>query len=181
MKKTLLICSFSLVFAAVAFTAITPARVTRPTLRGMEKSLDERIGTIWPDNPLAIVGPSRAVYLEGYGAVFSAEVSLASEGVSLMHPNLTPQDKALVLKKKTDRLPQLKKVIEETLVGTAASLDTVPPNEQVVIQVVLDRFTWEETPNYPAEMIFQSTRQKLLDVKHANGAGMDTAIKVTEH
>jgi len=108
-------------------------------------------------------------------------MSLANEGISLMHTILTPQDKALVVKKKNERVPQLRKALEEALVGTAASLDTVPPNEQVVIQVVLDRYTWEESPSYPAEMIFQATRQKLLDVKHANGAGMETAIKITEH
>ncbi|MBV8845399.1 MAG: hypothetical protein JO307_21530 [Bryobacterales bacterium] len=181
MKKTIWICSLLFLFGAIAFTAITPARVTRPTLRSMEKSLDERINTMWPDNPLTVVGPTRAVYLEGYGAVFTAEMSLANEGISLMHTILTPQDKALVVKKKNERVPQLRKALEEALVGTAASLDTVPPNEQVVIQVVLDRYTWEESPSYPAEMIFQATRQKLLDVKHANGAGMETAIKITEH
>jgi hypothetical protein len=30
-------------------------------------------------------------------------------------------------------------------------------------------------------MIFQAPRQKLLEVKRANGAGMAEAIRVTEH
>jgi hypothetical protein len=181
MKKTIWMCSLLLAFGAVAFTAITPARVTRPTLRSTEKSIDDRFNAMWPDNPFTVVGPTRAVYLEGYGAVFTAELSLANEGISLMHTILTPQDKALVIKKKNERVPQMKKALEEALVGVAASLDTVPPNEQVVIQVILDRYSWEDGPAYPAEMIFQSTRQKLLDVKRANGAGIETAIKVTEH
>jgi hypothetical protein len=181
LKKSLGIGFALVVFATVASTAITPAKVTRPSLRSMEKSLDERLSTLWPDNPVTVVGPTRAVYLEGYGAVFTAELSLANEGVSLMHLTLTPQDKAAVVKKKTERVPQLEKFLKEALVGAAASLDTVPPNELMVIQVVLDRFTWEEAPTYPAEMIVQATRQKLLDVKRANGVGMDAAIRLTEH
>jgi hypothetical protein len=181
MKKSLLIGFALVVFATVASTAITPAKVTRPSLRGMERSFDERLSTLWPDNPVTVVGPTRAVYLEGYGAVFTAELSLASEGITLMHLTLTPQEKALVVKRKTERVPQLEKMLRDSLVNAAASLDTVPPTEQVVIQVILDRFTWEEDPKYPAEMIIQGQRQKLLDVKRANGTGMDLAIRTTEH
>jgi hypothetical protein len=168
-------------FAALAVPAITPARINRPLLRGMEINLDDRIGKMWPDNPLAVVGHTRALYLEGYGTVFTAEVSLASSGVSLMHAILSPQDKAAVVKTKNERLSQLKKALEEALVDSAASLDPLPANEQVVIEVILDRYDWEDRPAYPAEMIFQAPRQKLLDVKRANGAGMVEAVRVTEH
>jgi hypothetical protein len=119
--------------------------------------------------------------LEGYGAVFTAEISLAFSGLSPMHAVLTPQDEAAVIKTKNERLQPLKKALEEALVDSAASLDPLPANEQVVIEVILDRYDWEKKPAYPAEMIFQATRQKLLDVKRANGAGMLEAIRVTEH
>jgi hypothetical protein len=168
-------------FAAVTYTAVVPATVARKAIRAMEDSLDKRFGTMWPDNPVAVVGPARGVYLEGYGAVFTTELNLANEGVALMHPFLTTQEKAQVVKKKIDRVPQLRKALQEALMGTAASLDAMPPDEQVVIQVVLDRFSWEEAPTYPAEVIAQSTRQKLLDVKKANGAGIDAAVRITEH
>jgi len=181
MKKIFGICSLLLAFTAVAFTAVTTPAVTRKAIRAMEDSLDKRFGSMWPDTPLAVVGPARGVYLEGYGAIFTTELNLAGEGISLMHTFLTPQEKALVVKKKNERVPQLRKALQEALIGTAASLDTMPPEEQVVIQVILDRFTWEDAPSYPAEMIVQATRQKLLDLKRANGAGADTAIRVTEH
>jgi len=171
-----------ILFAGLAATAITPARVSRPALRAMEKTVDDRIARIWSDNPLAVVGQTRAVYLEGYGAVFTAEVSLASSGQSLMHAVLTDKDKAAVIKVKNDRVPQLKKALEEALVESAASLDPLlPPNDQVVIEVILDRYDWEDRPAYPAEMIVQGARQKLLEVKRASGAGMAEAIRVTEH
>jgi hypothetical protein len=169
------------VFAVAAAGAITPARVSRPVLRAMEMSLDDRLGKMWADNPLAVVGHTRAVYLDGYGAVFTVELSLAYDGISLMHNTLNAQDKAAVVKKKSERLPQLKKAMEEALVDSAASLDPLPSAEQVVIEVILDRYDWEDKPSYPAELIFQGTRQKLLDVKRANGAGMELAIRVSEH
>src|SRR5579884_589507 len=158
-----------ILMAAAATAAITAPRVSRTLLRSMETSLDDRIGKLWPDNPLAVVGHARAVYLEGYGAVFTTELNLASEGISLMHTTLTPQDKALVQKKKIERVPQLRKVMSEALVDTAASLDPLPANEQVVIEVILDRYGWEENVPYPAEMIFQGSRQSLLNVKKTGG------------
>ena len=183
MKTSTRVASLLIVFAGLAGTAVTPARIKRPLLRDMEISLDDRIGKMWPDNPFAVVGHTRALYLEGYGAVFTAEISLAFSGLSPMHAFLTPQDKAGVIKTKNDRLPQLKKTLEEALVDSAASasFDPLPANEQVVIEVILDRYDWEDRPAYPAEMIFQGTKQKLLEVKRANGVGIAEAIRVMEH
>ena len=49
----------------------------------MEKSLDNRIARLWQDNPFVLLGPTRGVYLDGYGAVFTAEVNLvAGPGVA---------------------------------------------------------------------------------------------------
>jgi hypothetical protein len=147
----------------------------------MEKSLDERIARLWPDNPLALTGRARGIYLEGYGAVFTTEINTASEGISLMHTSLTQQEKDHVHHLKIDRVPQLKKVLEDALVESAAALDSVPLDEQIVIEVDLDRYTWEAAGGYPAEILLQATRRKLLDVKQAKGAGMDLAIRITEY
>ena len=185
MKKSLRVVSLVFVFAAAAATAVTPARVSRPVLRGMEQSLDDRISKLWPDNPLAVVGHTRAVYLEGFGAVFTAELNLASEGISLMHTSLTLQDKVAVQKKKIERVPLLKKALAEALADSAASLDPLPLNEQIVIEVILDRYSWEDGSGYPAEVIVQGTRQALLNMKHAGSGDASnpllSAVKITEH
>ena len=157
------------------------AAVNRPLLRSVEKSLDERINRIWPDNPLAVVGPARGVYLPTYGAVFTIELNTAYSGISPMHTTLTAQDMDKVHRQKIERTPQLKKNLEEALVDMAASLDPVPAEEQVVLEADLDRYDWEMPGGYPAEIMLQSTRRKLLEVKQAKGAGMDAAIRVTEH
>src|SRR4029078_5911851 len=64
-----------LVIAASAMASDAP-RVPRHTLAATEKKLDNNFTKLWSDNPFVVMGPTRGVYLEGYGAVFTAEVNL---------------------------------------------------------------------------------------------------------
>jgi hypothetical protein len=172
--------SFLLLAAAVRAAASTP-RVSRAILVPMERSLDERIQRLWADNPLALIGATRGVYLDGYGAVFTSEVNMVPEGISLMHLRLTPQDKQLVQQKQVERLPQLKKTLMQALVDSSASLDPVPGDEKIVMAVVLDHYPWEPPHVIPDQIMFQAAKSKLLEVKRAGGAGMEAAIRVTEY
>lgn len=179
MKKLLLLISPVLV-AGAALAAADAPHVSRAAVRSAEKVLEMHLAGLWPDTPLAMVGHVRGVYLDGYGTVFTAEMNLANEGISLMNPVLTPQGKDRVHKTKIQRVPQLKAALEQALVDVAPSLEAVPLDEQIVLEVVLDRFEWEETGGYPAELLVQSTRRKLMEVKQAKGAGMELAIRATE-
>jgi hypothetical protein len=181
MKKLLFALPFVLVvIAAAAAVADTANHVNRAVIRSVEKSLDERLSRLWPDTPLSVTSHTRGLYLDGYGAVFTVEMNTANDGVSLMTTNLTPQMKGQVKQKKIERMPQLQKALEQALVDCAASLDPVPVDENVVIEVDLLRYSWEDGAGYPAELLVQSTRRKLLDVKRANGAGLDAAVHITE-
>ena len=64
---------------------------------------------------------------------------------------LTPEEKIQVKQTKIDRMPQLQKALAQALVDAAASLDPVPLDEQVVIEVDLLRYSWEDGAGYPAE------------------------------
>ena len=55
-------------------------------------------------------------------------------------------------------MPQLKKALEDALVDSAATLDAVPLDEQIVIEADLDRYGWEAAGGYPAEILLQVTR-----------------------
>ena len=185
MKKPVISLAFALaaltvVIGAAGAVADTAVRMNRAVIRSVEKSLDERLSRIWPDTPGSVTSHTRGLYLDGYGAVFTVEMSPVSEGISLMNPILTPQQKAQIKQKKIERMPQLQKAVSQALVDAAASLDPVPLDEQVVIEVDLPRYSWEDGAGYPAELLFQSTRRKLLDVKRANGVGLEAAIRVIE-
>jgi hypothetical protein len=178
--KKLIAVPFALVVIAGAAAVADTAHVNRAVIRSVEINLDERLSRIWPDTPMALTSHTRGLYLDGYGAVFTLEMNTASDGVGLMTPNLSPQMKVQVKQKKIDRMPQLQRALSQALVDAAASLDPVPLDEQVVIEVDLLRYTWEDGAGYPAEVLVQSTRRKLLDVKRANGVGIDAAVLFTQ-
>jgi hypothetical protein len=179
MKKVFAL-SFLLLTAAIWTHAADSPRVARATLVAVEKNLDDRIARLWDDNPLAVLGSTRGLYLDGYGAVFTAEVNMVIGGTSLMHPVLNKEDKDRHRKKKFERLPQLKTAMKQALVAEAASLDPVPLDEQIVIAVYLSRYPWEDAAGLPSQIIMQAQRRKLLEVQRAGGAGMDQVITVKE-
>ncbi len=182
--KTLLVISSLTVLgvatAGVAAVADTPAPVRRSVIRAAEISIKQRLSGLFPDMAQSVTGDPRGVYLDGYGAVFTAEMEPVTDGTMMMHAVLRPDEKAAVLAKKKARIPEIRKAMKETLVETAASLDPVPLDEQVVLEIIIDRFLWEDGSGYPAELMVQASRRKLLDLKRNNNAGIDTVIRLTE-
>jgi hypothetical protein len=181
MKSKRILVPSLLLAAVLGLTAATAPRVSRGTLAAMEKSLDERIVKLWSDNPYLLLGTTRGVYLEGYGAVFTAEVNLMANPSSLMHAALSKDEIAAYHKKKLERVPVLKKALRDALVSTASSLDTVPPEDQVIIVAFLDHYPWEDLSGLPAQLTFQGQKKKLLEAQGAGGAGLDAVIRVTEN
>jgi hypothetical protein len=180
--KKIFALTFLLLAAAVWTTAADSPRVNRAALGIVEKSLDERLSRLWDEGPVALLGYTRGIYLEGYGAVFTAEVNVdAGGGATLMHPILNKQDKDLHRKKKLDRLPQLKTAMKQALVASAASLDPVPADDQIVIAIYLSRLPWEDATGVPSQLTAQATKKKLLEIQRANGAGLEQAITVKEN
>jgi len=116
--------------------------------------------------------------LDGVGAVLTAEVILVNAPVNIMHPLPTKEEIATMRKKKLERVPILKKILKDALVSAAASLDSIPPDEQIVIAVILPRFTFEESAGLPVQVTVQAPKRKLLDTK---GAALDAVIRVTEN
>ena len=80
-------------------------------------------------------------------------------------------------KTKTERIALLRKVVKEALVSAAGSLTTIPPDEQIVIAVIVPRFTFEEAAGIPVQITVQASKRKLLESK---GAALDAVIKITE-
>lgn len=180
MKKILIPVLLLAVVSAMAAATSGP-RVSRATLVAMEKSLDERIKGLWDDTPYLLLGPTRGVYLDNYGAVFTVEVSLVMNPISLMNTRLTKDEIAKVRQKKMDRLPVLKKALKASLVAMAASLDTVPSDEQIAIVAFVDHYPWEDISGMPVQLTLSGQKKKLAEVLHSGGANIDSVIKVTEN
>src|SRR5882724_6792216 len=80
---------FLLLVVAASAIAVDAPRVARNTVALTEKSLDDRFNKLWSDNPFVVLGPTRGVYLEGYGAVFTAEINLVSAPAAVMLPGFS--------------------------------------------------------------------------------------------
>ncbi|HTT64777.1 MAG TPA: hypothetical protein VMG35_23155 [Bryobacteraceae bacterium] len=162
-------------FAGQQAPADSHPRVTRAALASVERALDGRLGGYAPD-AFDLLGSSRGVYLEGYGAVFSTEVNLIiSPNLSPFHPAFSKTEIARIHDRKLQRLPVLKQKMREMLVASAASLENLPPSEQVVLAVSLFHYSWEDYSGIPSQIVMQAERQKLL-----SNATRETAIRTVE-
>jgi len=170
-----------LLVVVLSLTAANTPRVGRATLVSVENNLNDRIKKLWDDNPFLLLGDTRGVYLENYGAVFTAEVNLVLNPTSLMHANVNKDEVVKFHQKKLARIPILKKALVDALVATAASLDTVPPEEQITIVAFLSSHSWEDMSGIPTQLTVQASRKKLLDAQRAGPAAVDAAIRVTEY
>src|ERR1700678_832504 len=119
MQPFLLLATALLAVAAITYVPASAAnaspRVTRPMLVAMEKSLDSRVTRLSQDNPFVLLGPTRGIYLDGYGAVFTAEINLVSMPAAMMmfRPELTKEEIEQHRQKKLARLPQLKEALRQ--------------------------------------------------------------------
>lgn len=175
----------TLPIAALAAAALLGAgAVRRPAIAAMEKAFDKRLERDVVEHPYDLLGMTRGVYLEGYGAVFTAEIALATApGISPFNPKPAKAQIDGLRKKKLGRLPVLRKAMREMLVDAAASLDTVPPRERVVLAVSLFSHAWEDTSGMPSQIVMQAERGALLAFKtgKADAAGLGAVVRVEEH
>jgi len=165
--------------AALCGSAALEPRVSRATIAAMEKSFDHRIESLDVTDPFDLLGSTRGVYLEGYGAVFTAEVNLVvGPAISPFRPALTKEQIGKLRLKKLARLPVLKRQMKDALGALAASLDTVPPSEQIVLGVSLYYRSFEQRADLPGQILMQARRQALLDV--TSGRIRDAGIREQE-
>jgi hypothetical protein len=180
-RPFLLLAVFAASYVPANAANATP-RVTRPMLVAMEKSMDSRVTRLSQDNPFVLLGPTRGIYLDGYGAVFTAEVNLVSSPAAMLmfRPQMTKEEIEQHRQKKLSRLPQLKEALRQALIDSAASLDTVPGEEQIVVVAMLSKYPWEDTTGLPQQIMMQASKKILLDQRN-NPAALDSVIRTIEN
>jgi hypothetical protein len=156
--------------------------VTRAAFAGLERKLDRRILTLDVNDPYELLGTVRGVYLRGYGAVFTTELSLVVTYISPFVPDLTPADIQKLHQKKLAKLVSLKQSMRQMLIDAATELDCVPASEQVVLGVTLFYRSFEIKDGLPGQIVMQAPRQALLDYKagRIKSSALDAAIRVQE-
>jgi len=175
-------------FALLAGTALWSAdasrgRVTRETLAAMEDSLDARLENISLEPPFDLLGTARGVYLQGFGAVFTSELSLVvTPALTPFRRSVSKADVAKIRQRKLTQLPKLRQVMRDFLVASAGSLDTVPATEQIVVAISIFHYRWEDTEGMPEQVVMQAERRILLDLlaRRLPESAMETSIRMEE-
>jgi hypothetical protein len=177
-----LILPFLLLAVAASTIASDTPRVSRDQLIAVEKSLDSRYTKLWDDVPVAVLGLTRGIYLEGYGAVMTSEVDLvAGPTLLFMRGPLNKDEVEKFRQKKIGRVPELRRAMRQALIDSAASLDTVPLEEQVVVVAMLSKYPWEDFKGLPHQIMMQAQKKKLLDALRSGVGSLDEAIRVQEY
>lgn len=153
--------------ARSAITPTTPpskataekVRIGPQTFRDLERQFDSRISTIDRAVPFDLLGGARGLYLDGYGVVFTAELSLIQNPVaSPFRPPLSAKEIADVRKQKLDHLPKLQQAMTEMMATFAAALSSLPADQKIVLAVRLLYQPWEQTADLPAQIMMTADR-----------------------
>jgi hypothetical protein len=154
--------AFALIVVGGVIAATVPSRITRASLRTLERSTDVGFEGLLSEDPLSILGATRAVYLDGYGVVFSTEVELSpSAAPNPFRPAFGKEEIARLKEKKKVRIAFIKESMRNMLVQFAASLKTVPPGENIALAVTIPYFRWEDTDGMPRQILMVAPRKAL--------------------
>jgi len=146
-------------------------KVNRAMIEGMERSLDQKLAGLWPQDPVEVLGVSQGTYIAGYGAVFLGEVNLApAAGISPFHPAIKPDEVSRTHEKKAQRMAALRSTMRTMLMDSARSLDSLPADEQVTLGISLFYWTWENREGLPAQIVMHAQRKALLTASNAEQA-----------
>lgn len=154
----------------IAFGLTLFAAVGRGPARGelaeSEMLVDKAIQSRWAEDPLILIGGTRAFYIDGFGVVMTTELNLVTgPSVNPFNPTLSEQTKANYRKRKLERLPQLRDLMSTTLEQAKGRFPSLKDDEQVVLGVQLYRYSWEDANGLPSQIVYQSAKRKGATVK----------------
>lgn len=172
------------IIVLISLVASAASHVSRASVASLEKSFDNRLDReVIEGDPFLLLGMTHGVYVEGFGVVYAAEVNLANQpGISPFHQEMTKADWQRVRQKKLQRLPALRSAMKSMLLDTAASLDGLPVEEQIVLGVKIARQPGEDITGIPSQIVMRAQKRPLLDIHTSkrDRSQLDTLIKVQE-
>jgi hypothetical protein len=142
--------------AAAAASSGSP----RQAIADAEKRLDSKIDQVGGKDHVYMLGLTRGLYLQGYGAVFTTELDLIeSPRPNPFRQQIGPQEAAGVRQRKLQNLALLRKSLHDLWADAASLLGSIPDTEQVVVAVRLLYQPWEETSGMPSQIVLKGPRK----------------------
>jgi len=138
-------------------------RVSLISLSGLARSFDSEFRTFAPNVPIDLLGNTRGIYLDGFGAVFTTEVSpILTPNLSPFRPKISDQERAQVRQRKLARLPGVETLMSSMLQSAAKELTAVPDDQQIVVAVKFLYLPYEDTSGLPGQMVMRAARGAIL-------------------
>jgi hypothetical protein len=134
--------------------------LTRQTFKTLEDDFNQKLQTFNPSERVYMLGATRGVYLQGYGAVFSVELDLIqSPTLNPFHQKILPEEVTATHDRKLKQLPLLGKAMLQQMMACARALDAIPANEQIVMVIRLDYQPWEDTDKLSSQILLHADRK----------------------
>jgi hypothetical protein len=126
----------------------------------VESWCNNKILSLDPNNPFDLLGGTRGVYVDGYGAVLTAEVSLIVNppGFTPFGGQIKPERVKEVHEKKLAHLPVLRQAMREMMQSAAETLTALPANQKIMLAVRLLYQPYEITKDLPAQIVMIADR-----------------------
>ena len=142
----------------------TTDKVSVSSMSALEKRFNERLTTLFEVNDqLDLLGNTRGVYLEGFGAVFTSEVSLVvTPTITPFRAKITKEMADAIRQKKMQRLPFLQAAMKEMLRNMGATFIQVPEERQMVLVVRFYYEPWEDMNGMPSQIVMKASRTNAI-------------------
>ena len=149
-----------------AFAADAGRVPARAALKDAEVRFDAMIQKQWTDDPYVLLGNTRAIYIDGFGIVLTAEVNLVTgPTVSPFNPTLPKEASARHRDKKLQRLPQLRQLVKAGAEAAKTWFPDAAANDNIVVGVTLLKYSWEDATGIPSQVLAITPHRKDAPVK----------------
>jgi hypothetical protein len=155
-------------FLLLAVTALAAERKppTRAVLREAETRFDSMIQKQWTYDPYVLLGNSRAIYVEGFGVVMTAEINLVTgPTVSPFNPTISKEAATRHRERKLQRLPQLRQLVKSGADTARVWFPELPDGDNLIIGITLLKYAWEDGTGIPSQVVAVTQKRKDAAVK----------------
>ncbi len=168
------------VFALASASLMGEAIPSRDEMAAVERSMYDKLLKFHVEAPADVLGLPRGIYVDGFGAVFTAEMSpLMTPGISPFRPVMTKEQIAKIRAAKEQRMPEVRVMMRQMMVDAAATLDRLPKDERIMIGFILFYNQWEDRGKMPRVITMQAEKAALLEVA-ANRATLESLAKAIQ-
>jgi len=159
------------VTSPIAAASLDHPGIARQTFTEMEKNFDLKLGSTGGAHPIDVLGLTRGVYLDDYGVVFTAEISLAqTPAPNPFRKEISAEQRTEIHRQKLENLPLLRKAMRDMVKTTAMTfgaagvkMNILKPNSQVVLAVRLLYLPYEVTTGLPGQIIMKADLKGALN------------------